>query len=45
MVVVKDHQQWEPSVGDITTIGAGWFSNRRSQIIVSIGLGERDSRW
>jgi hypothetical protein len=21
MVVVKDHQQWEPSMGDITTIG------------------------
>jgi transposase len=27
MVVVKDHQQWEPSMGDITTIGLDLAKN------------------
>jgi len=27
MVVVEDHQQWEPSMGDITTIGLDLVKN------------------
>jgi hypothetical protein len=27
MVVVKDHQQWEPSMGDFTTIGLDLAKN------------------